>query len=228
MSLGWGSLLLLVVWEVVNIYRKAGNVDWCKSKPHSVWFTGCGNCFGNHAIVSENAHVCNLWAVLCIVYALTSFSFSIWSNGWEKLRQGLLQLILFNIRGCHCWPSGLAGSRSLDKAIRHFFPRNRWRSIRLRNSLYLNRMQDPALIENAMQQAKDNGKVVVSGYVCGFGCTACLEMEKMSLVNKWSKSLFQIISHFCSLTSLKIRLLSKHFYQNNAYLGHQLCLFLFL
>jgi len=90
MSLGMGIPLLLVGLGVVNISTEGWHVDDASSKPHSgVDFLGCGNCFVSR-IVSENASVLYLWAVLwyCL-FAVHLSPFQSGSNGWEKTRQAL-------------------------------------------------------------------------------------------------------------------------------------------
>jgi len=172
MSLGMGIPLLLVGLGGGKYLPKAGMWMMQVKAAFGVIILGVAIVLVSR-IVSETLSV-YLWAVLCIVYAVHLSPFQSGSNGWGKTRQGFA-LILF-IYGVALLTSGLAGKPSLDKPLGYFSSVSGDVNSVEKQPLF-NRMQDPALIENAMQQAKDNGKVVVVDMYADW-CTACLEMEK--------------------------------------------------
>ena len=172
MSLGMGIPLLLVGLGGGKYLPKAGMWMMQVKAAFGVILLGVAIVLVSR-IVSETLSV-YLWAVLCIVYAVHLSPFQSGSNGWGKTRQGFA-LILF-IYGVALLTSGLAGKPSLDKPL-GYFPSVTGDVNSIEKQPLFNRMQDPALIENAMQQAKDNGKVVVVDMYADW-CTACLEMEK--------------------------------------------------
>lgn len=172
MSLGMGIPLLLVGLGGGKYLPKAGMWMMQVKAAFGVILLGVAIVLVSR-IVSETFSV-YLWAVLCLVYAVHLSPFQSGGNGWGKSRQGFA-LILF-IYGVALLSSGLAGKPSLEIPLGYFSSVSGDVNSIDKQPLF-NRMQDPALIENAMQQAKDNGKTVVVDMYADW-CTACLEMEK--------------------------------------------------
>lgn len=172
MSLGMGIPLLLVGLGGGKYLPKAGMWMMQVKAAFGVILLGVAIVLVSR-IVSETLSV-YLWAVLCIVYAVHLSPFQSGDNSWEKTRQGVALILL--IYGAALLTSGLAGKPSLYKPLGYFFSVSGDVNSIKKQPLF-NRMQDPALIENAMQQAKGNGKIVVVDMYADW-CTACLEMEK--------------------------------------------------
>ena len=172
MSLGMGIPLLLVGLGGGKYLPKAGMWMMQVKAAFGVILLGVAIVLVSR-IVSETLSV-YLWAILCIVYSVHLSPFQSGDKSWGKTRQGFALILL--IYGAALLTSGLAGKPSLDKPLGYFSSVTGDVNSIEKQSLF-NRMQDPALIENAMQQAKDNGKVVVVDMYADW-CTACLEMEK--------------------------------------------------
>lgn len=172
MSLGMGIPLLLVGLGGGKYLPKAGMWMMQVKAAFGVILLGVAVALVSR-IVTETVSV-YLWALLCIIYAVHLSPFHSVSNGWGKTRQGFA-LILF-IYGAALLTSGLAGKPSLDKPLGYFSSVSNGMSSVEAKPLF-DRMQDVALVEKAMQQAKTNRQVVVLDMYADW-CTACLEMEK--------------------------------------------------
>ena len=171
MSLGMGVPLLLVGLGGGKYLPKAGMWMMQVKAAFGVILLGVAVALVSR-IVSETFSI-YLWAVLCLVYAVHLGPFQSAINGWEKTRQGFA-LILF-IYGVALFTSGLAGKPSLDTPLGYFSSVSNGVNLTATSPLF-NRMQDVVVLENAMQQAKVNGKGVVLDMYADW-CTACLEME---------------------------------------------------
>lgn len=172
MSLGMGVPLLLVGLGGGKYLPKAGMWMMQVKAAFGVILLGVAVALVSR-IVSDTVSV-YLWSLLCIVYAVHLSPFQSSNNGWGKTRQGFSLILL--IYGVAILTSGLAGKPSLDKPLGYFSTVSNGVSTAEVKPLF-DRMQDVALIENAMQQAKANGKLVVLDMYADW-CTACLEMEK--------------------------------------------------
>ena len=172
MSLGMGVPLLLVGLGGGKYLPKAGMWMMQVKAAFGVILLGVAIALVSR-IVSETVSV-YLWALLCLVYAVHLAPFQSANNGWGKTRQGFA-LILF-IYGAALFTSGLAGKPSLDTPLGYFSSVSHGASLSEKSPLF-NRMQDVVVLENAMQEAKVNGKGVVLDMYADW-CTACLEMEK--------------------------------------------------
>jgi len=172
MSLGMGVPLLLVGLGGGKYLPKAGMWMMQVKAAFGVILLGVAVALVSR-IVSETFSI-YLWAVLCLVYAVHLGPFQSAINGWGKTRQGFA-LILF-IYGVALFTSGLAGKPSLDTPLGYFSSVSHGASLSEKSPLF-NRMQDVVVLENAMREAKVNGKGVVLDMYADW-CTACLEMEK--------------------------------------------------
>ncbi|WP_241556999.1 protein-disulfide reductase DsbD [Marinomonas hwangdonensis] len=172
MSLGMGVPLLLVGLGGGKYLPKAGMWMMQVKAAFGVILLGVAIALVSR-IVSETVSV-YLWALLCLVYAVHLAPFQSANNGWGKTRQGFA-LILF-IYGAALFTSGLAGKPSLDTPLGYFSSVSHGASLSEKSPLF-NRMQDVVVLENAMREAKVNGKGVVLDMYADW-CTACLEMEK--------------------------------------------------
>lgn len=194
MSLGMGIPLLLVGLGGGKYLPKAGMWMMQVKAAFGVILLGVAIVLVSR-IVSETLSV-YLWAILCIVYSVHLSPFQSGDYSWGKTRQGFALILL--IYGAALLTSGLAGKPSLDKPLGYFSSVTVDVNSIQKQPLF-NRMQDPALIENAMQQAKDNGKVVVVDMYADW-CTACLEMEK----NVFSNSDLKVYSNNISFLQLDL------------------------
>lgn len=172
MSLGMGVPLLLVGLGGGKYLPKAGMWMMQVKAAFGVILLGVAIALVSR-IVSDTISV-YLWALLCIVYAIHLSPFESGNNGWGKTRQGLAIIVL--IYGAAILTSGLAGKPSLDKPLGYFSSASNGVSAAEMKPLF-DRMQNVVLVENAMQQAKANGKLVVLDMYADW-CTACLKMEK--------------------------------------------------
>jgi thiol:disulfide interchange protein DsbD len=172
MSLGMGVPLLLVGLGGGKYLPKAGMWMMQVKAVFGVILLGVAIALVSR-IVSDTVSV-YLWSMLCIIYAVHLSPFQSGNNGWAKTRQGFALILL--IYGAAILTSGLAGKPSLDKPLGYFSSVSNSVSVAEVKPLF-DRMQDVVLVENAMQQAKANGKLVVLDMYADW-CTACLEMEK--------------------------------------------------
>ena len=178
MSLGMGVPLLLVGLGGGKYLPKAGMWMMQVKAAFGVILLGVAVALLSR-IVSDAVSI-YMWALLCIVYAIHLSPFQAGNNGWEKTRQGFALILL--IYGTALLTSGLAGKPSLDKPLGYFSSLSNTRGSEEIIPLF-NRMKEVVLVENAMLQAKETGKVVVLDMYADW-CTACLEMEKDVFSNR--------------------------------------------
>lgn len=194
MSLGMGVPLLLVGLGGGKYLPKAGIWMMQVKAAFGVILLGVAVALVSR-IVSDTVSI-YLWSLLCIIYAVHLSPFQSGGNGWGKTRQGFSIILL--IYGTALFTSGLAGKPSLDKPLGYFSAVSNDVSSAEVKPLF-DRMQDVVLVENAMQQAKTNGKAVVLDMYADW-CTACLEMEK----NVFSSSNLKIYSNNISFLQLDL------------------------
>lgn len=194
MSLGMGVPLLLVGLGGGKYLPKAGIWMMQVKAAFGVILLGVAVALVSR-IVSDTVSI-YLWSLLCIIYAVHLYPFQSGGNGWGKTRQGFSIILL--IYGTALFTSGLAGKPSLDKPLGYFSAVSNDVSSAEVKPLF-DRMQDVVLVENAMQQAKANGKAVVLDMYADW-CTACLEMEK----NVFSSSNLKIYSNNISFLQLDL------------------------
>jgi thiol:disulfide interchange protein DsbD len=194
MSLGMGVPLLLVGLGGGKYLPKAGIWMMQVKAAFGVILLGVAVALVSR-IVSDTVSI-YLWSLLCIIYAVHLSPFQSGGNGWGKTRQGFSIILL--IYGTALFTSGLAGKPSLDKPLGYFSAVSNDVSSAEVKPLF-DRMQDVVLVENAMQQAKANGKAVVLDMYADW-CTACLEMEK----NVFSSSNLKIYSNNISFLQLDL------------------------
>lgn len=194
MSLGMGVPLLLVGLGGGKYLPKAGIWMMQVKAAFGVILLGVAVALVSR-IVSDIVSI-YLWSLLCIIYAVHLSPFQSGGNGWGKTRQGFSIILL--IYGTALFTSGLAGKPSLDKPLGYFSAVSNDVSSAEVKPLF-DRMQDVVLVENAMQQAKANGKAVVLDMYADW-CTACLEMEK----NVFSSSNLKIYSNNISFLQLDL------------------------
>ncbi|PJE57081.1 cytochrome C biogenesis protein [Marinomonas sp. BSi20584] len=194
MSLGMGVPLLLVGLGGGKYLPKAGIWMMQVKAAFGVILLGVAVALVSR-IVSDTVSI-YLWSLLCIIYAVHLSPFQSGGNGWGKTRQGFSIILL--IYGTALFTSALAGKPSLDKPLGYFSAVSNDVSSAEVKPLF-DRMQDVVLVENAMQQAKANGKAVVLDMYADW-CTACLEMEK----NVFSSSNLKIYSNNISFLQLDL------------------------
>ncbi len=194
MSLGMGVPLLLVGLGGGKYLPKAGIWMMQVKAAFGVILLGVAVALVSR-IVSDTVSI-YLWSLLCIIYAVHLSPFQLGGNGWGKTRQGFSIILL--IYGTALFTSGLAGKPSLDKPLGYFSAVSNDVSSAEVKPLF-DRMQEVVLVENAMQQAKANGKAVVLDMYADW-CTACLEMEK----NVFSSSNLKIYSNNISFLQLDL------------------------